>query len=182
MKTSKIFSMLLLAAAAAFGPTTITGEPSAKTESLTADEIVAKANHVAYYQGDDGRARLKMTIVDAQKRTRLRDMTVLRWDARPGKKPETQPGEKAAEFTGEQKFYIYFHEPADVNRMAFLVHKHLDKDDDRWLYLPKLDLVKRIAGSEKRTSFVGSESLDSNESFSVELLALLICQQENFVL
>ena len=172
MKASKTFSMLLLAAAMILGPTTLTGEPSAKTEgaagaALTADEIVARANHVAYYQGDDGRARLKMTIVDARKRTRLREMTVLRRDARkPGKTPATQPageskqaaaGGKDPEFAGEQKFYIYFHEPADVNKMAFLVHKHLDKDDDRWLYLPKIDLVKRIAGGEKRTSFVGSD-------------------------
>jgi outer membrane lipoprotein-sorting protein len=40
--------------------------------------------------------------------------------------------------------------------MVFMVHKHIDKDDDRWMYLAKLDLVKRIAGSDKRTSFVGS--------------------------
>jgi len=39
---------------------------------------------------------------------------------------------------------------------VFLVKKHVGKDDDRWLYLPDLDLVKRIAGGDKRTSFVGS--------------------------
>jgi hypothetical protein len=33
----------------------------------------------------------------------------------------------------------------------------MDKDDDRWLYLPALDLVKRIAATDKRTSFVGSD-------------------------
>jgi len=162
MKVNKTFFVLLLAVAMTFGPIVLTGEPSAKTDpkanALTVDEIVAKANHVAYYQGDDGRARLKMTIVDAQKRTRLREMTVLRRDApKPGKQSETQPAGNTPEFDGEQKFYIYFHAPADVNKMSFLVHKHLDKDDDRWLYLPKIDLVKRIAGSEKRTSFVGSD-------------------------
>jgi outer membrane lipoprotein-sorting protein len=36
------------------------------------------------------------------------------------------------------------------------VWKHIKKDDDRWLYLPALDLVKRIAATDKRTSFVGS--------------------------
>ena len=172
MKASKTLSTLLLAAAVAFGTTTLGGEASAKTEgkanaALTADEIVAKANHIAYYQGADGKARVKMTIVDAQKRTRRREMTILRWDApKPKKKPDTQPAKeikkadatrKPPEFAGEQKFCVYFHKPADVNRMAFLVHKHLDKDDDRWVYLPKIDLVKRIAGSEKRTSFVGSD-------------------------
>jgi hypothetical protein len=52
---------------------------------------------------------------------------------------------------------VYFHRPADVNKMVFMVHKKLDGDDDRWLYLPALDLVKRIAASDKRTSFVGSD-------------------------
>jgi outer membrane lipoprotein-sorting protein len=41
--------------------------------------------------------------------------------------------------------------------MVFMVHKKLSGDDDRWLYLPALDLVKRIAASDKRTSFVGSD-------------------------
>jgi hypothetical protein len=42
-----------------------------------------------------------------------------------------------------------------------MVHKHADihKDDDRWLYLPALDLIKRIAAGDKRTSFVGSDFL-----------------------
>ena len=40
-------------------------------------------------------------------------------------------------------------------KMVFMVHKHAEvsKDDDRWLYMPGLDLVKRIAASDKRTSF-----------------------------
>src|SRR5690606_38275237 len=60
-------------------------------------------------------------------------------------------------YRSEQKFYVYFTRPADVNKMGFLVWKKLDTDDDRWLYLPALDLVKRIAASDKRTSFVGSD-------------------------
>jgi len=39
------------------------------------------------------------------------------------------------------------------------VHKHPGKDDDRWLFLPALNLVKRIAPGDKRTSFVGSDFL-----------------------
>jgi hypothetical protein len=38
------------------------------------------------------------------------------------------------------------------------VAKHVGgRDDDRWLYLPGLDLLKRIAAGDKRTSFVGSD-------------------------
>jgi hypothetical protein len=123
-------------------------------KELTAMDIVVKANRVAYYQGADGRAQVKMTITDSQSRTRTREMTILRRD-QPD--PQAKAADRKDEFCGEQKFYVYFHQPADVNKMAFLVWKHLDKDDDRWLYMPALDLVKRISSSDKRTSFVGSE-------------------------
>ena len=58
-----------------------------------------------------------------------------------------------------QKFYVYFKEPSDVRKMAFLVWKNVGGDDDRWLWLPALNLVKRIAPGDKRTSFVGSDFL-----------------------
>ena len=122
--------------------------PLRAADAPTVDEIVARTNHAAYYQGADGRADVKMTITDAKGGTRTREFTILRRDDR------AEGDEK--EVDAEQKFYVYFERPADVNKMAFLVHKHLDKDDDRWLYLPALDLVKRIAASDKRTSFVGS--------------------------
>jgi outer membrane lipoprotein-sorting protein len=41
--------------------------------------------------------------------------------------------------------------------MVFMVWKHVGRDDDRWLYTPGLDLVTRIAASDERTSFVGSD-------------------------
>ncbi len=116
---------------------------------LTVDEIVEKTNYVSYYQSDDGRADVKMTIVDSQERERHREFTILRRDAQP-------EGKSDKEHQGDQKFYVYFHRPADVNKMVFMVHKHIESDDDRWLYLPALDLVKRISAADKRTSFVGS--------------------------
>jgi len=131
-------------------------------QPITVDQIVERTNRVAYYQGADGRAQVSMVIVDSQGRKRNRELAIIRRDQpKPGvekSKPEDDEKErrKADEFCGEQKFYIYFHRPADVNKMGFLVWKHLDKDDDRWLYLPALDLVKRISSADKRTSFVGS--------------------------
>jgi outer membrane lipoprotein-sorting protein len=111
-------------------------------EDLSVDEIVNRANLAAYYGGDDGRSRVTMTITDSQGRKRMRQFIILRKDKQDG---------------GEQFFYVYFKKPSDVRKMVFMVHKHLDRDDDRWLYLPALDLVKRIAASDKRTSFVGSD-------------------------
>ncbi len=118
---------------------------------LTVEQIVEQSNRVAYYQGKDGRARVQMKITDSQGRIREREFVILRWD---------QPaldGSDSDEHCGNQKFYVYFRRPADVNKMAFLVWKYVDKDDDRWLYMPALDLVKRIASADKRTSFVGSD-------------------------
>ncbi|MDH5673764.1 MAG: outer membrane lipoprotein-sorting protein [Myxococcales bacterium] len=107
-------------------------------------EIVDRTNATAYYQGKDGRATVEMTIVDKQGRTRTRKLSILR---------RNDPGGK----NRGQRYYVYFHAPADLAKTVFMVHKHIDRDDDRWLYLPALDLVKRIAATDKRTSFVGSD-------------------------
>ncbi|QTA89115.1 outer membrane lipoprotein-sorting protein [Desulfonema magnum] len=116
-------------------------------EALTVEDIVRKANHASLYQGADGKGKVTMVITDKQGRTRERAFNMLRKDV----------GEK----DGDQQYFVYFQSPADVRKMVFMVHKHaaLEKDDDRWLYMPSLDLVKRIAASDKRTSFVGSDFL-----------------------
>jgi outer membrane lipoprotein-sorting protein len=114
---------------------------SAATADLTVDQIVEKANTAAYYAGKDGRATVKMIITDDKGSERVREFTILRLNT------EKQ----------DQKFYVYFSAPADVRRMAYLVWKHVGDDDDRWLWLPALNLVKRIAPGDKRTSFVGSD-------------------------
>jgi len=108
---------------------------------ITAQEIADKAAAASYYKGDDGSARVDMTITDQQGRERNRQLTILRRDEAD---------------LAEQRFYVFFHEPADVSDTVFLVWKHPEGDDDRWLYLPALDLVRRIAASDERTSFVGS--------------------------
>ena len=107
-------------------------------------EIVARAYLAAYYAGSDGRAQVRMTISDAQGRERIRQFAILRRDVTDG---------------GDQDYALLFSRPADVRNTVFLVKKHVETDDDRWLYLPGLDLVKRIAAGDKRTSFVGSHFL-----------------------
>ncbi len=110
-------------------------------EDANVAEIVRKSNLAAYYAGKDGRSEVAMTIVDSQGRATSRNFAILRLDVEDG---------------GKQKFYVFFHKPADVRNTVFMVWKNIGKDDDRWLYLPALDLVKRIAASDKRSSFVGS--------------------------
>ncbi len=120
---------------------------AAAAEALAVDQIVQKANHAAYYQGADGKSKVTMVIADKQDRQRNREFIILR--------------KNADEKDADQKYFVYFLAPADVRKMVFMVHKHTAaaSDDDRWLYLPNLDLVKRIASSDKRTSFVGSDFL-----------------------
>lgn len=125
------------------------GEVVAK--QLSADDIVHRANKASYYQGQDGRVQAKMTIKDDKGRVRHREMIILRKDM-----SETDALENNA-YRGEQKLYVYFTHPADVNKMALLVWKELTANDERWLYLSSLDLVRRIAASDKRTRFVGSD-------------------------
>ncbi len=148
-------------------PTTM---PSGQKD-LSVDEIVHWTNYRSYYQGKSGRADVKMTIVDGSGQKRSREMAILRWDEpspalEDAKKDggDDGKGEKDANapedyFTGEQKYYVYFHRPADVAKTTFLVWKHLKKTDDRWIFFPDLDLVKRISAADKRTSFVGSHFL-----------------------
>jgi hypothetical protein len=125
------FALLVLLAAAAH---------AGAEESLTADAIIDKANQAFYYAGADGRSDVTMSIYDAQGGVRTRELTILR----------KNEGE-------DQKFYVYFKAPADVRKMAYLVWKKSGGNDDRWLFLPALNLEKRIAPGDKRTSFAGSD-------------------------
>ena len=113
-------------------------------QDVDVDEIVSKANLAAFYQGNTGKATVNMTITDSQGRTRNREFVILRMNVKEG---------------AEQKFYVFFNKPEDVKGMVYMVWKNIEKDDDRWLYLPALDLVRRVAASDERSSFVGSNFL-----------------------
>lgn len=136
-----MWKQLLIGMAAVLTAWTFAAFPPSALAAPPVEEIVHKANLAAYYQGDDGRSHVNMTITDSQGRERTRRFIILRKDIEEG---------------GQQKFYVHFSRPADVRDTVFMVWKHIGRDDDRWLYLPALDLVKRIAASDKRTSFVGS--------------------------
>ena len=154
---SVTLALLLLSLGSVGAEQSMAEKAETPKKELSVQQIIDNTNRVAYYQGKDGRARVSMTITDAQGRKRTRVFTILRWDQPPPKDTEKTIPPDA--YCKDQKFYVYFHRPADVNKMVFMVHKHVDKNDDRWLYLPALDLVKRIAAADKRTSFVGSDFL-----------------------
>ncbi|WP_154223108.1 outer membrane lipoprotein-sorting protein [Marinicella rhabdoformis] len=116
------------------------------SNDLSVEEIIARANQASFYAGDDGRSDARMMIVDAQGNKQMRQFVIYRKDIMSGEVDN-----------GDQNFLVVFSRPSDVNGTVFLVHKKAEGDDDRWLYLPALDLEKRIAASDNRSSFVGSD-------------------------
>lgn len=107
----------------------------------SAQEIADRASAAFYYAGQDGRANVSMKI-EGRGGNRARDMVVLR--------------RNTGGVNGTQSFYVHFSRPRDVDDTSYLVWKKPRGADDRWLYLPSLDVVRRIAASDERTSFVGS--------------------------
>jgi len=115
---------------------------SADTAAITADEIMERSQLAYYFAGEDAKGMLTMDLIDRKGNTRQRVMTMLR---------------RNQENSGEQKYFIYFHEPGDVRRLTFMIWKYPGKEDDRWIYVPAVDLIRRIAADDKYSSFVGSD-------------------------
>ncbi|MEW6749390.1 MAG: outer membrane lipoprotein-sorting protein [Candidatus Latescibacterota bacterium] len=103
--------------------------------------ILERSRQAFYYAGGDMKAKVTMDLLSPSGQKRTRVLTMLRRNGE-GKK---------------QKYLLYFHEPGDVRRTAFLVWQYPEKDDDRWIYIPAINMVRRIAASDSRSSFVGSD-------------------------
>lgn len=64
---------------------------------------------------------------------------------------------------------MVFRAPASVKNTRFLQVENSDRGDDKWIYLPALKRVRRIASSEGSKSFMGSDaSYDDMEDREVE--------------
>jgi outer membrane lipoprotein-sorting protein len=118
------------------------GVSMAWSQAPSGDEVMRRSHLAMYYAGEDMRARVTMRLVSQGGSERIRELTMTRRTLKAG---------------GEQRYFLVFHRPPDVRDMAFLVWKYPARDDDRWLYVPALKLVRRIAASDKHTSFVGSD-------------------------
>ncbi len=110
---------------------------------LTAEEIIFKSQEAFLYQGSDFKARVLMKLITKDNKERIREMTMLRKNYGPT--------------GGEQKYFMYFYKPADVKKMSFMVYKYPGRDDDRWLFIPAINMTRRIAARDKTSSFVGSD-------------------------
>lgn len=121
---------------------------SAPLPPLTADQIARLVQDRD--TGRDSRAELRMKLFDRRDRVRERALTLLTLRGReaPGA-PKTAPD--------GDRLLIRFTYPNDIRGTSFLVWKHPSGEDERFLYLPSLGRVRRIAGSEAQDSFVGSD-------------------------
>ncbi len=119
-------------------PATLANESDKKKQ---VENIIKQANLASYYAGDDGSAEARMIIVDENGKRQMRQFTILRKDQQD---------------LGDQNILVFFSQPSNVKDTVFRVEKKLANDDNRWLFLPALDLIKRISAGDKRTSFVGS--------------------------
>ncbi len=92
--------------------------------------------------GRDSRSEMTMRLLDRQGRARERALviTTMRGSATRG-----------------DRVLVRFLRPGDIKGTGLLVWEHPTTEDERFLFLPALGRVRRIAGSEKQESFVGSD-------------------------
>jgi hypothetical protein len=101
--------------------------------------------------GRDGRFALKMRLFDRQRRVRERELSLMTMRRR---QPDAQRADAAS---NGDRVLIRFTYPNDIKGTAFLVWEHRRSDDERFLFMPALGRVRRIAGAEAQDSFVGSD-------------------------
>ncbi len=92
--------------------------------------------------GDNMTSDMEMVLIDKNKKKRIRKIRSFSKDK------------------GEDTLRLmFFQHPSNIKNTGFLTIDYDDpiKDDDQWLYLPALKKTKRIASSDKSSSFMGSD-------------------------
>ncbi len=113
----------------------------------------------------DSVAEARMILRDRQGSASVRRMELRSLEAGPG--------------TDGSRTLLFFRSPPDVDGTALLTHSHATRDDDQWLYLPEIKRVKRISGSGKSGSFMGSEfSYEDMRDAQIEKYAFRFERQE----
>ncbi len=114
--------------------------PAAEAKAGSAREIMELVD--ARDDGDNSSFNTEMILIDKNFHQRQRQIKAFMKDQ------------------GKDTWRIqFFLEPADVQDTAFLTYDYYsgEQDDDQWLYLPELHKTKRIASSDKSSSFMGSD-------------------------
>lgn len=113
---------------------------SATSYGITGLEIMQRAKDRE--DGDNQTSDLTMILIDKKGKKRIRKIRSFQKD-----------------FGEDGRSIMFFTDPADVKNTGFLTYDYdaKGKDDDQWLYLPALRKTKRIGGTDKSGSFMGSD-------------------------
>ena len=135
------------------------GRARADATTLSAREIAERVVRPDALGWGGGRARVRMVLTDSAGKARERVMDVM------GRKKD-----------GKFQSIMRFLNPADVAGTAFLVLERSSEESEQYIYLPGLKRTRRIAGSEREGSFMGSDfayadmqGVDSKQATHVRL-------------
>ncbi len=106
---------------------------------------------------DDGYRLMKKVLEGASWKDMTADVTLRITNARGDQRVRRIRLFSRKRTERESDMLMRFHAPADVAGTGFLVIEHINRDDDRYLYLPALRRVKRISSSGKGGNFMGSD-------------------------
>jgi hypothetical protein len=137
-------AFMALLVAAAFSAAFLAA-PEAQAQAEAAFEPEARAIMDRAYQrpdGDDRHSRLTLTLTNNRGRTRVRTVESYSKDYGP-----------------DRKSVMIFLAPADVKGSMYLSWDYDDqeREDDKWLYLPAMRKDRRISGSSRNESFMGTD-------------------------
>ncbi len=123
-------------------------------DDLTALQIAEKAYAQEFMGMSTGVSQVRMTLINKRGDTRVRRVQA-----------------KSATIDGNRHSLVRFLSPPDVQGTSFLLVEQTGGADQQYLYLPALKRVRRISGSQRSSSFMGSdfsyadmESRDVSES------------------
>jgi hypothetical protein len=125
--------LLILLATATVASSGAAGELTGRDIAVMVDERP---------DGEDRKGTMTLTLTNSRGKTRVRTVTSFE-----------------REYGADTKSLMYFEAPADVKGTAFLQFEYEDpeRQDDKWLYMPALRRVRRIAGSSKNEYFMGTD-------------------------
>ncbi|TYB30802.1 MAG: outer membrane lipoprotein-sorting protein [Candidatus Mcinerneyibacterium aminivorans] len=121
--------------------------------SLTGKEVMERVDNRE--TGSSRHALMGMDLVDSEGNVRARTLEV--WSIKYNKGEDLD------------KIVMEFQKPDSIENTRFLQVENKRRDDDKWIYLPALGRVRRIASNQGDQSFVGSDfTYDDMDSRDVE--------------
>lgn len=107
----------------------------------TPGEIVKRSLDHMVFRSQGAEMKITMVLRNSRNETRTRTLYA---------KSRKLPGDLT-------RSLVRFLTPSDVAGTAFLFVEHKERDDDQYMYLPALKVVKRIVGKQKQAKFMGSD-------------------------